>query len=102
MTILKATILLSLFACVEMWPRGAPNTTCVSMMPGHGRPRQAGPSPYTLTLSKKTYTPNENVQRTYMPGYIVKLQILIIIYSIQFSSLSIVLFLFIINEYFSV
>ena len=66
MNTFTVAILISLFACVEMWPRGAPNSTCDSMMPGHGKPRQSGPSPYTLTLSKTTYRPNENIQCAYM------------------------------------
>ena len=66
MKTLKLAIILSLLACVEMWPRGAPNTTCVSMMPGHGKSQQSGQSPYTLTLSKKTYKPNERIQCTYI------------------------------------
>lgn len=61
---LKPVILLSLFACVKMWPRGAPNSTCVSMMPGHGKQKQSGPSPYTLSLSKETYRPCETIELT--------------------------------------
>ena len=41
---------------------GAPTAQCSAMTPGHGQKTQTGKSPFTITPSSTTYTPNVPIQ----------------------------------------
>ncbi|VVC46036.1 Reeler domain [Cinara cedri] len=59
---------LATFGClilsVECYSDGAPTEVCEDMLPKHGAPAQTGPSPYTLTLNRKSVKPGESVTLT--------------------------------------
>lgn len=67
---LTMTLLVSLatFGClmlsVKCYSDGAPTEVCEDMLPKHGEPAQTGPSPYTLTLNRKSVKPGESITLT--------------------------------------
>ncbi|KAK3592565.1 hypothetical protein CHS0354_000894 [Potamilus streckersoni] len=50
-----------IFGQVICYPYGAPDSTCSTMMPNHGISASNIPVPYTITTSKSTYMPNEEI-----------------------------------------
>lgn len=54
--VLKIILVLWCTANIEVcgYSRGAPDTTCENMTPGHGLTKQDGPSPYTITPSSSS------------------------------------------------
>ncbi|KAL3841489.1 hypothetical protein ACJMK2_019627 [Sinanodonta woodiana] len=62
--ILAQYVLLGIFVEVICYPRGAPATTCSSMMPNHGVNASSTTAPYTIITSKSTYRPNEVITVT--------------------------------------
>ena len=55
-------MILAMLGSVEMYSRGAPDTACADMIPKHGASAQTIPSPYTVTFSKPTYKPSEEIE----------------------------------------
>ncbi|KAK3608988.1 hypothetical protein CHS0354_020540 [Potamilus streckersoni] len=64
---------------VMCYPIGAPASSCSSMIPNHGVSASNTPAPYTITTSKNTYMPNEEITVTlqansgvYFKGFLIQ------------------------------
>ncbi|KAK3593609.1 hypothetical protein CHS0354_018708, partial [Potamilus streckersoni] len=64
--ILAQSLLLGLLVLrpVLCYPTGAPLETCSSMLPSHGASPSNTQAPYTITTSKSTYRPNDQITVT--------------------------------------
>jgi len=62
--ILCEVIILGLINEVQLWPNGAPDKSCDSLLPGHGnnKPKSGANSPFTVTQSHQEYEPGEYVK----------------------------------------
>lgn len=49
---------------VKGFSKGAPGGTCDTMMPTHGVPGQKTSAPYNISVSSKTYSPNQKINVT--------------------------------------
>jgi hypothetical protein len=55
-----AVVMAMCVAIATSFPTGAPESACPSLVPdSHGPSTATGPSPYTLTVSSATYSPNQ-------------------------------------------
>lgn len=61
---LSLTILVAMVIGVYSYGTGPPSSKCDDMFPGHNVPTQSTIPPYTLNISKTTYSPNEQLRVT--------------------------------------
>ncbi|XP_044158096.1 putative ferric-chelate reductase 1 [Bufo gargarizans] len=65
--LVKSTVILlivSLFDCSNGYPNGQVQGSCSSMVPRHGVNAQTSAAPYTLSLSKSTYSAGQEITVT--------------------------------------
>ncbi|KAL3841488.1 hypothetical protein ACJMK2_019626 [Sinanodonta woodiana] len=57
---------------VMCYPSGAPEHTCSSMTPNHGVSANNSAAPYTITTSKSTYMPNQEITDAVIAGFLIQ------------------------------